>query len=491
MANKLMKKVFGDTSRYSVSDGKIKVKSPGIFRPQYYSLFVDPFRHNPYKLIDNTEPGASILHPQYSQLFDNLIKNDKKKKVFKLDMTRLIGYPTPFPVSDWLNGYLVKVPDALHPGKYLEVWPNTGTFSGQFIMVIGNSNTGKSAYCIQSGSHIVKNFKNGLFLHIDGEHSSSPERVIKLNHYTPDEYERSYKFLECDTVESLFSVIMDLATEKFTNAQDYLYDTGHLDATGKPFMMLEPTVILIDALPSLQTNEVYDSEGQQSSEMMGQTYDMRLARAYNSFYKRLRPIIHRANIIVYAINHIKDRPNTGQFAQQSKIQYLRRDESIPGGTGPIYLSQTLYRFVYKKMKKLEDDGFDGFEVAVQCWKSKTNRSNTSFNLMYDHAKGFDPWRSMLGFLDTAGVVEGRNPYRYFKHEPDIKFSTKNFPAEIEANPKLIEALNKEAAPLLHILLGENEYDPNEVDVPLNKLSELLKTTYGLEEENERQTVLDG
>ena len=80
-----------------------------------------------------------------------------------------------------------------------------------------------------------------------------------------------------------------------------------------------------------------------SDELGTQTYNMRLAIAYNTFYKRLRPIIAKANIIVMAINHIKDKPEMAFQKTQAQIQYMKTNENIPGGTGPIYYSQNLFR----------------------------------------------------------------------------------------------------------------------------------------------------
>ena len=61
-----------------------------------------------------------------------------------------------------------------------------------------------------------------------------------------------------------------------------------------------------------------------SDELGTQTYNMRLAIAYNTFYKRLRPIIAKANIIVMAINHIKDKPEMAFQKTQAQIQYMKR-----------------------------------------------------------------------------------------------------------------------------------------------------------------------
>jgi energy-coupling factor transporter ATP-binding protein EcfA2 len=418
-------------------------------------------------------------YPQ-GKLFEKLSKADKKG-IFKVDQTPLIGYPTPFPVMDWANGFNVRVPDVNNPGKFVNSYPNIGTFSGQFIMVIGNSGTGKSAYCIQSGSHIIRPFKEGLFIHIDGEHSSNPELILKRNKFTWEEYDEKYKILEIAYVEDLYDAIVELAKVKLSDPE-YLYDTGLKDFMGKPIIAVQPTVILIDSLPTLQTKENQldkaaknvDDEmvATMSGEMEGQSYNMRLAIAYNTFYKRLRPIIYKANIIVYAINHLKDKPQLAFSKEQAKIQYLKPTESIPGGSGPIYFSQTLLRFKYKQQYTFDKNGFDGYLVNAQVVKSKTNRSGRVIPLVFDHTIGFDPWKSMLEFCNSYNLVQGRNPYCYFKDLPDVKFNTKTSPTK-----EVWEAMAKATYPYLYQLLDDGTIASNELEMSPETLDMLLDKAY--------------
>lgn len=384
-----------------------------------------------------------------AKLFDTLMANDKKG-IFKINKTPLIGYPTGFTPLDFQNGYLVAVPDK--KGKIVDHWANTGLFGGSFVTVIGNAGVAKTTFCVQAGSHIIRPFEMGEYYHIDAEGSSNISRIQTLNHFSIAEMEDKYKMPEIDYVEDAFKMIYHLAEIKL-NDKIFQYDMGKCDEFGKPIIGIQPTIFLIDSLPSLQTKEVEDSD-----ELGGQTYNMRLATAYNTFYKRLRPLVRKANITVFAINHIKAKPELPFNKTQAQVQYLKTNENIPGGTGPIYYSQTLLRFIYKGKYVMEKDGFNGFLVEVQSIKSKTNRGGASVFLVFDYEVGFDPWLTMLKYANDACLIKGRNPYSYFETEPDTKFNTKAFREAIK-NKGVRDAMFKECAPSLHAMLSSNKFDP--------------------------------
>ena len=410
-------------------------------------------------------------------LFDKLMAKDKKG-LFKVERTPLIGYPTGFPTLDFINGYIVNVPDINKPGEYLDHWINSGLFSGTFNMVIGNAGVAKTTYCIQAGSHIIKNFDNGLFIHIDGEHSSDYSHIMKLNRFTPEEIDNKYKMPELYYIEDIYKMIVELAELKLLS-DEFVYDTGHYDEFGKPLKSLQPTVILLDSLPSFQIKEgIKDGEGITSkTEMDSQTYNMRLAIAYNTFYKALRPIIYQSNIIVLAINHIKEKPDMGFAKTQAKIQYLKINESIPGGTGPIYLSQTLTRFIYKGKYTVDKNGFDGFHVQAQTIKSKTNRSDQLADMVFDYNRGFDPWLTMVKFADDNGLINGRNPYSYIKGYEQLKFNTKAF--RETSNPEIHKALLDVCYPYLYRTLGNTGFEDPMIDCISDKN---LRMVYDIGEE---------
>ena len=408
-----------------------------------------------------------------SLLFDNLLKADKKG-IFKTDAVPLIGYPTGFPVFDYSNGYRVRVPETKEHPAYN--WDNVGIFNGTFVLGIGNSGTGKTTAFVQMASEIAEPFKNADIFHVDGEHSSNTQHVMDVNGWTPDMMEDRYHMLECDYVEDLYDIIVKISKEKLSNPA-YKYDTGKHDEFGKPITGIIPTIFIVDSIPTLQTKDTQDKNGEVSDQMEGQTYNMRLAIAYNTFYKRLRPVIYRSNIIIFAINHIKEKPELAFQKTQAKIQYLKTNESVPGGTGPIYLSQTFLRFIYRGKCTIEKHGFDGYKVDVQTIKSKTNRSDRIIPLIFDYTMGFDKESSLVEYAaETAGVISGRNPYCYLTSHPDIKFNTKKIHKALEEHPELYDWLLEDCRPALGALLSSSPINLQK-DMGMDKLNDLLSESF--------------
>lgn len=379
-----------------------------------------------------------------SKIHDLLVANDKKN-VFDFQNTPSIGYPSGLFPLDYSNGYWVRVNNKGKEGVPNR-WLNIGTQGGSFYTIIGNSGVGKSAIAIAMGSAMIAGFDLGDYYHIDAEGTSNPTRIQVLNGFTDDMMADKYHLPNLVYVEDVFSLIYNLAQIKINN-KDFQYNTGCYDQQGNPIIIPQPTAVLIDSLPSLQTKDV-----ENNAELGSQTYNMRLAIAYNTFYKRLRPIIRDANITVFAINHIKEKPQMGFFKTQAKIQYLKPEESIPGGSGPIYYSQNLLRMIYRGKFVAEKHGFDGFMVEALNIKSKTNKSGTSIPLIFNADRGFSPILTMLHFANENGLIKGRNPYCYFESKPDLKFSTKDMGFVLD-NEELMQVATEECKPLLMEMVG--------------------------------------
>jgi hypothetical protein len=276
-----------------------------------------------------------------------------------------------------------------------------------------------------------------------------------------------YYFPDLIYVEDTFKMIYNIAQIKINN-KEFAYHTGCWDSRGEEIVIPQPTVVLIDSLPSLQTKDVEESD-----ELGSQTYNMRLAIAYNTFYKRLRPIIRDANITTIAINHIKEKPEMGFVKTQAKIQYLKPNENIPGGSGPIYYSQNLLRMIYRGKFVEEKNGFGGFKVEAVNIKSKTNKSGTSVNLIFHEKYGFEPTITLMNYADEHGLICGRNPYSFFKSAPDVKFNTKDVEGYMH-NTQIKKILLDETKDLLSSSIGYWDPDTERRD-DMNWVDELNKS----------------
>lgn len=385
------------------------------------------------------------------KLHDLLLSSDKKK-IFEFNSKPTVGYTTGLLPFDYQNGYIVRVDNRKDPKKVPDKWINTGLQGGSFCTIVGNTNVGKTALAVKCGSAMIKDFDLGDFYHIDAEGTSNPTRIMQLNNFTEAEMTDKYHFPDIDYVEDTFKLIYNLAMIKTSN-KEFLYDTGKFTEVGEKIIIPQPTAVLIDSLPSLQTKDVEDSD-----DLGSQTYNMRLAIAYNTFYKRLRPIIRKANINVMAINHIKEKPQLGFVQTQAKVQLLSPNESIPGGSGPLYYSQTLLRLKYRGKYVEEKHGFNGFLAEAEFLKSKTNRSGAKVELVFDYDTGFDEWLTLLHMAQELSVIKGRNPYSFFESDPSLKFNTKEF-REVIKDENLRNAMLKDMAPKLYEQVAKGVIKP--------------------------------
>lgn len=398
------------------------------------------------------------------------LKKMDKKGILE-DTVPLIGYPTQLYPLDYRNGYQVNVHD--DDGNITDRWANVGLFGGTFITVTGKTSTAKTAFCIQAAAEICRPYEAAEFHLLDIEGSSNVSRVMKLINYGYDELQSKFQYHdEFQYIEDIFDFINDMAEVKLNNKDVFLSDNTHRNEFGVLKKVFTPTVIIIDSLPMLVTKDLEGLEG-----MAGQTYDSRKARVISQFYKRLRPVIKRANIIVMVINHINAKMEINPFVKsQAQIMYMKQDEAMPGGNAPLYLAQSVLKFVSCGKFTKEKDGYDGFAIRVEIIKSKTNRAGTSCVLIYDAEYGFDKYRTIFEFAKENGLIEGRNPYVYLKGFPDIKFSSKDFRAACIENPTLFRVAVKVCAPMLYGYLGNAEDLSSYDDAP-----EEINKRLGIEE----------
>ena len=127
--------------------------------------------------------------------------------------------------------------------------------------------------------------------------------------------------------------------------------------------------------------------------------------------------------------------------------------SCPGGNAPIYYANTLIKFISSTKFKEEDDGFDGFLIRAELIKSRSNKAGQSCNLIYNQTKGFDPVLTLFQFAVDNNLVDGRNPYKYFKTNKDIKFDSRAFREEYDNNDDLKKVLMDSVTPKLEELLS--------------------------------------
>jgi len=385
-----------------------------------------------------------------NRLLDKLREKDKKGLFTPSQVS--VNYPTGFAPFDYLNGYKVRVMDL--DEKLVGSYSAIGLTGGTFVTIIGKSGVAKTTWTIQTAFNMVKNFNEDAFIMCyDLEQALNYTRIKNITGATQEELDKKFILRqEKNYIEDIFDSIISIANAKENDKESFMYDTGNVDEFNRPIRAYVPTVIIIDSIPTLASKE---TEGEE--EMKGQTDAMKAAKQLKQFYSRLMPIIKTYNITVFAINHINQKIEINPFAKtQNQIMYLGQDESLPGGVAPIYYANTLIKFVSSSKFKEEDDGFDGFLVKAMLVKSRSNKANQFCNLVYNQTHGFDPILTLFQFATDNGMVDGRNPYKYFKINKDVKFDSRKFREEFNTNDKVKNTLMEAVTPELEKLLSSVE-----------------------------------
>lgn len=400
-------------------------------------------------------------------LLERLQAKTKKKGTFSSTQSP-VAYESGFPTLDYRNGCIVESRDENE--VVIGERASVGIVGGSFITTVGKSGVAKTTLMIQIGANIVKKFKNGMFVIFDLEQSLTMTRIKNITSLSQKELmDKVVLRQEKNYIEDIFTAIMDIANEKENNREDYIYKTGLLDEFGREIEAFEPTVILVDSIPTLSVKE---TDG--NTEMEGQTYANRVARTIAQFYKKLMPIIRTYNITVMAINHINAKIDINPMAKsQAQLQYMKQDEAMPGGNSPIYYAHNIFKLVSAGKFKKEDDGFDGSKVRVELLKSRTNKAGQFVNLVFNQEIGFDPLLSMIEYCSDYNLLDGRNPYKYFVCSPDVKFDSRKFREEFMERAEVRDAMAKTVFPSLASTLSKvNLEEESERKMTMDELLEV-------------------
>lgn len=384
-----------------------------------------------------------------------------KAGIFKRTQTA-VSYPTRFAPFDYRNGYMVQVRDL--EDNVITQYPSTGIVGGSFNTVVGRSGTAKTTFTIQAASNIVRPFENSFVIHYDLEQATTYTRIKNVTGLPQREMDDKYVLKqERSYIEDIMEAVMSIAREKEENRNDYMYDTGLKDEFNIPIRSFVPTVIILDSIPTA----TYKPKDENDIELEGGTYANRVAKSLAQFYKRLTPIIKEYNIIVFAINHINAKIEINPMVKtQAQVNYLKQDESLPGGNAPIYYAHNLLKFVSSGKKSLDKDGYDGFGVRVELIKSRTNKAGQSVNMCYNQEFGFDPVMTQYDFASEHGLINGaRKDKRWLTGYEDLIFDSRKFRREFIDRPELRMALYDATLPFMEDMLSK--VNPDETEASMN------------------------
>ena len=417
------------------------------------------------KKKDNIE--VDVFNPLLSALREN-----DKKNLFKTNVTTAF-LKTGFPLYDYFFGSVINIHDK--DNKIIKQEPRVGQAAGTFNMVVGHSGSSKTSLCIQLANNIIRPFKNGTIIHYDCEHRMDLTRIENLTKLNPNDFLTGRYIFKQVTVglDSIQEMIVKMYVHKMKLKNELEVETESLDEFGNKIKILPPTVIIIDSVTSVTTETLSWENSKDISnaeKLQSNTEGARSAKTFKGFLNDVLSMCKEANIIIFAINHINSNMQMNAFLPVAKQQnYLKQDESIPGGKALIFYSFNIVKMIAKPGDNFveESDGFNGHIVMVEPIKSSTNQSgnNTkgvSFNLVFSFKDGMDSLRSTIMYGKDMGVIEGNKTRMKFKDNPSFTFSFKDIHNEAKEKP-IWENIKKYIIPLLNENLPYIKPDMNQFD----------------------------
>lgn len=378
-----------------------------------------------------------------------------------------VQYPTGFLPFDYKGcGRIITV---TFPDGRKAQYDSIGLVDGAMYMIIGRSGSGKSTYAIQISANIIRRFTNGLmFVDVTEATGMMKDRLCDLAGFSDDEFAKRVKFRNAGiTIENVYRRIKVIRDVKVNNPDKYKYDTGLLDCFGNPIYKFQPTIYLVDSIPYFTTEKIADEE-----EMSGQMSVTANAKALAQFYRRIAQVCKEANIIFIAINHINEKVETGIVHTKAKTQFLKQNETLPGGNAPIY-SSTIFRMDDgTKLTSDKDFGINGCIVSISNVKSRSGISGgeSATDLVFNYVTGFDPELTLFLMLKNAGRVNGAGAYLYLGDRSDMKFSQKNFKTKLATETEFADVFVEE---VINYLRGELQEIERLKSLPMSQTANLI------------------
>lgn len=303
----------------------------------------------------------------------------------------------------------------------------------------------------QIAGNIIHQFPFANVIHFDCENRFDVSRAETITKLPPKDFnEETARYIIKNGMVGLDIIqkmITDIYKEKMKLKDQLMVDTGLTDEFGKPVMMMQPTVVIIDSITTVMAETFSPDNAKdmaKAEELRSNTEGARDAKTMKGFFKDILPMCKEANIIIYGINHINTNMSMNSILPVAKQQnWLGQNESIPGGKTMIYYPFNIMKLIPKttKVDRFEEsiDGFDGHLVRIEPIKSSSNQSGNganglAFDLVFSFKQGFDPLRSMILYGKNAGLIEGNKNKMKFKDDPSFTFTFRDVYKEKDKYP---------------------------------------------------------
>lgn len=206
------------------------------------------------------------------------------------------SFKTGIDLLDYKNGKLVQ-PKGGKP------YFSTGIEEGSYVMIIGRSGSGKTAFAIQAACNIVDQYENGAVYLDDVEAATNLTRVKVLSGWDDEKMETKFVHRNVGvTAESFYKNINDIYNLKMEMKDELTAKTDKLDEKGNPIEILEPTVYILDSLAVLVPENIAEEE-----DLSGSMSQTAVAKTNSMIFQRILPKLKKANIILFVINHVNQK----------------------------------------------------------------------------------------------------------------------------------------------------------------------------------------
>lgn len=382
---------------------------------------------------------ADMFRKKVSEMKDYNMSNEAKEET---------GYTTGYLPLDYLNGYMAT---EMNPetGK-TEPYYSLGITDGSYNAFIGNTGTGKSTLVAQIAANIVRPFKTSMIFEDSIEGGLTTPRRMSLSRFSDVGYKERYIIRNTGiNAENFYKRIKMIHDMKTQHPEEFIYNTGRKDLYGNPIMKLEPTVYIIDSIAILMPEKYTDED-----ELAGKSMGAASALIVTNVFKTILPMLKAANIILFGINHILEDVNMTAMPKKTSVPGLKQGERMPKGRTVTYLANNIFRLDHAgKLKEDEGYKFNGSLVDVSMVKSRNSGHKTSVRLVFDYNNGFDPWISMLRFMQDRKLLYGGGVSISFDPEKRFKFSQASFRQQIFDDPEFRAEFIKAVLPHLKGLVS--------------------------------------
>ena len=241
----------------------------------------------------------------------------KAKKVNDMSVSTPVAYSTGFMPLDYLNGQRIQIFD--ENDNITEEYDSVGFVEGTMTTIIADPGLGKTTAAIQFAVDIISRFDGSFVEHEDIEQASHINRVRNITYRSPSWIRNHYAIYQDTHTENITDRLIDHAKMKLNNRKEFEYDTGLKDMYGEPIRRLKPTAVIIDSLAMMRSEDVSFSEDGKNKDDIDQIsnnmHAARIAKLNSEVFRQILPYIKKANIILFVINQINRKINTGFLPQ--------------------------------------------------------------------------------------------------------------------------------------------------------------------------------